>query len=140
MFEVTLTDGRKIRRHADQLRSRAPSTTVAQEVAGNANGDNDDFDVRIPNTQENTETTSSVMESEQAATIPTETETSRVDESSDRNESSLPRTTSEGSPHDTSERDTTESSTDTSSNQPIVQRSNRARNPLTYYSHSDLVT
>ena len=110
---------------------------------GNANGDNDDFhdfDVQIPNTQENTETTSSVMESEQPATIPTETETSRVDESSDRNELSLPRTTSEGSPHDTSERDTTESSTDTSSNQPIVRRSNRARNPPAYYSHSDLVT
>ena len=55
MFEAMLIDGRKVRRQADQLRSRAPAVVVTQVVNGNSD-EEDDFDVRIPNTKENTET------------------------------------------------------------------------------------
>ena len=150
MFEVILTDGREIRRHADQLRSRAPAVTVTQEVDGNAN-DDDYFDIEIPNPTENTETVTGAMASEQTddSLTPAESETPRVDESNDRNESGAPRAPSEDSPHSSSEGATAESNTNTdppnvepntSTEQTNIRRSNRARNPPAYYSHSGVIT
>ena len=150
MFEVTLTDGTEIQRHADQLRSRAPAVTVTQEVDGNAN-DDDYFDIEIPNTAEHTETVTGAMVSEQAedSLTPAESETPRVDESDDRNESGAPRAPSKDSPHSSSEGATVESDTNTdppnvepntSTEQTNIQRSNRARNPSAYYSHSGVIT
>ena len=137
MFEVTLTDGRKIHRHADQLRSRTAAVTVTPSIDGNSETE-DDFDMSIPNTEENTETSTSDTEPELLATTPAEPDTPRVDDGS--NESNSPHDTSESSPHATSEGDTVESNTNTGTNQPNVQRSNRTRNPPTYYSHSGMFT
>ena len=44
MFEVKLRDGRMIRRHADQMRSRAPADVVTKESNGNTD-EGDDFDI-----------------------------------------------------------------------------------------------
>ena len=133
LFEVILSDGRKIRRHADQFRSRTSAATVTQGTDGQAEAEEDDPDMTIPNTEESI----SDPEPEQSVANPDETETPRVNEGS--NDES-PRDTSASSPHATSEGDTVESNTNTDTNQPNVRRSNRARNPPPYYSHSDMVT
>lgn len=124
MFEVKLTDGRMIRRHADQMRSRAPAEGVTKESNGNTD-EGDDFDIRIPNTPENSGTSTPDPQQEQLENDSSETETPRVNsEMNDQNES--------GSPHNSSESEATEANTNTS--QPSVRRSNRTRNPPNYFS------
>ena len=150
MFQVTLTDGREIQRHAYQLRSRVPVATVTQEVDGDAN-DDDYFDIKIPNTAEHTESVTGAMANEQAedSLTPAESETPWVDESNDQKKSGAPRAPSEDFPHSSSEGDTVESDTNTdppnvesntSTEQMNIRHSNRARNPPAYYSHSGVVT
>ena len=136
MFEVTLTDGRQIRRHADQLRSRAPAT-VNQGVGRESEPD-DDFDMSIPNTGEVPESSNSDLEAEQSDATPTETDTPRTTDES--NESSPSRDASESRPHMPSEGDTIGTNPSIDTGQPSVRRSGRARNPPTYYGHSELVT
>lgn len=85
MFEVTLVDGRKTHRHADQLRSRAPAVAVPQSVGRESEPD-DDFEMSIPNTEAAPETSTSDTEPEQIETAPAETETPRTnDEPSESN-------------------------------------------------------
>ena len=140
MHEVILTDSKTIRRHADQLRSRTPAVTTTPGVDGNA--DDDDYsDLRIPDASENLETVTSDVVSDQAesALTPAETESPHVeDESNDRNETSSLNSQDEDPPHSSSEGGTVE--WNTNADQTNVRRSNRARNPPNYYSHSGVVT
>ena len=48
MYEVKLTNGRRVRKHADQLRSRIRVVQNAGDVNEEADSDIDDFDARIP--------------------------------------------------------------------------------------------
>jgi translation initiation factor IF-1 len=48
MYEVKLTDGRRVRKHADQLRSRVRVAPDAGDVGEGTESDIDDFDARIP--------------------------------------------------------------------------------------------
>ena len=48
MYEVKLTDGRRVRKHADHLRSRIRVVQDAGDVRQETDSDIDDFDARIP--------------------------------------------------------------------------------------------
>ena len=78
MFEVKLTDGRTIRRHADQMRSRALAKVVTKESNGDTD-EGDDFDIRIPNIPENSGTSTPDPQQDQLETDSPETETPQVD-------------------------------------------------------------
>ena len=54
MYEVQLTDGRKVTKHADQLRSRTQVVHAAGDVEGESDSDIDDFDARITRSDDTT--------------------------------------------------------------------------------------
>ena len=118
MFEVILTDGRKLRRHANQLRSRTPAVSVQGDAR--TSEIDDDFDFQIPDTQLDTETSPRDTAPEPIATTPAESESPRVNDESN-------------SPHTVSEEETVESNAN-------LRRSNRTRNPPEYYTHADMFT
>ena len=54
MYEVQLADGRKVQKHADQLRSRIPVVPATDNVEEETDSDIDDFDARISNSDNTT--------------------------------------------------------------------------------------
>ena len=48
MYEVKLTDGRRVWKHADQLRSQIQVVQDAGDVREETDSEFDDFDTRIP--------------------------------------------------------------------------------------------
>ena len=124
---VWSTDGHTVRRHADQLRSR-PSGPITQTTSSDSDEDYD-FDV---STQENSEPSLSESVADTSSATSAETETTSTNagnnESSERIESS--------STHVLSENATVE----TTPSLPSVRRSDRARNPPTYYGYDQSVS
>ena len=77
MFGVQLTDGRTVRRHADQLRSR-PSGPITQTTSSDSEEDYD-FDVSTQeSTQENSEPSLSESVADTSSTMSANTETTRT--------------------------------------------------------------
>ena len=136
MFEVTLTDGRKVHCHADQLRSRPNSDNNTPVVDRSQEADDDDFDVTIPNSKGVAEP-SSMEVGQDTLETQDENDTPR----SNDDESNQPHVPSESSPHTSSDGDTVELLPDTSTDtgQPDIRRSNRPRKPPSCYGHSDVV-
>ena len=121
MFEVELTDGGRVRKHADQMRTRAPLTAVAH---GEPEDDIDDsLDANI--TSEDRETSPSHKRS-----------TSNTD--STNNDSTHDDRTNADSSHDGTLRDdpphdASEAEPESGNQEPPLRRSSRARQPPDRY-------
>ena len=120
MFEVQLEDGRKVRKHADQLRSRTSTVSTSPPVESE-----DLYDARIPR-QSNTEP--SVNQSD--TTPPDSAEQSNFDNSTSNDSNTHDTSDSFDTPHDASEDDTI---VEQESNPIELRRSSRVRNPPDRY-------
>ena len=120
MYEVQLTDGRKVRKHADQLRSRIQVVPVAGDVEGETDSEIDDFDARIPHSDNTTPAESDNSGNENSQHAP-----------SNAVEEPVEPETPQDVPTETPESDPVEQT----SNPPELRRSSRVRHRPDRYGH-----
>ena len=120
MYDVLLDDGRKVRKHADQLRSRVPVEVISNsDNESDASDEGDVFDARIPHSEDGGHGTETAVSTTAEVTTPPTPSTPTVPELPTMPPSILPNRLTE----------------DTNSNPPGPRRSTRSRQRTNFYGY-----